>query len=185
MAMAMAMAITVKTAAIASPAPAGEVAGETKVTIMDQGLWQTMYEHVVRQGYLLDAMASEFINSSPTPMHGVAAWLQCEAEERWEIAEKIKKKMVKYGAAPISPAIPAISPQKPEGAMQVIMAGEAACLTAAHDLLASGCKHIQHIYYMCIGKQHDETKEYFAMFPAGNAAGQAEFDRKMWRKYVD
>lgn len=178
------MAITVKTAP-SSPAPVGEVAGETKVTIMDQGLWQALYEHVVRQGYLLDALASEFINSSPAPMHGVAAWLQCEAEERWEIAEKIKKKMVKYGAAPISPAIPAIAPQKPEGAMQVIMAGEAACLAAAHALLASGCKHIQHIYYEGIGKQHDETKEYFAMFPAGNPAGQAEFDRKMWHKYAD
>ena len=179
------MAITVKAAAISSPAPAGEGAGETKVTKMDQGLWQAVYEAVVRQGYLLDAIASEFANSTPTPMLGVAAWLQCEAEERWEIAEKIKKKMVKYGAAPISHAIPAISPQKPEGAMQVIMAGEAACLAAAHALLSSGCKHIQHIYYEGIGKQHDETKEYFAMFPAKDAAAQSEFDRKMWHKYAD
>lgn len=69
--------------------------------------------------------------------------------------------------------------------MQVIIAGEAACLAAAYALLSSGCKHIQHIYYDGIGKQHDETKEYFAMFPAGNAAGQAEFDRKMWCKYAD
>lgn len=154
---------------------------------MDQGLWQALYDAVVRQGYLLDALASDFSNSSPMPMpmHGVARWLQCEAAERLEIAGKIKKKMVKYGAAPISPAIPAIAPQKPEGAMQVIMAGDAACLAAAHALLAAGCKHIQHIYYDGIGKQHDETREYFALFPAGNAAGQAEFDRKMWRKYAD
>lgn len=180
----MAMAITVR-AATSSPAQAGEVAGETKVTIMDQGLWQALYEAVFRQGYLLDAIASEFINSTPTPMHGVARWLQCEAEERWKIAKKIKKKMVKYGAAPISPAIPSISQQKPEGAMQIIMTGETACLDAAHCLLASGCKHIQHIYYEDIGKQHDETKGYFTMFPAKDHVAQSEFDRKMWHKYAD
>lgn len=179
-----AMAITVKTAS-SSPAPAGEVAGETKVTMMDQSMWQALYDAVVRQSYLLDALASEFVNSSPTPMRGVARWLQCEAEERWEIAGKIKKKMVKYGAAPASPAIPAISPAKPEGAMQVIIAGEAACLAAAHALLSSGCKHIQHIYYEGIGKQHDETKEYFALFPAKDTVAQSEFDRKMWHKYAD
>jgi hypothetical protein len=177
-----AMAITVKTAP-SSPAPVGEVAGETKVTIMDQGMWQALYDTVFRQGYLFDALAADFITPPAAPMHGVSAWLQREAEERWEICKEIKKKMVKYGAAPISPAIPAISPGKPEGAMQVIMAGEAACLAAAHTLLASGCKHIQHIYYEGIGYQHDETKKYFQMFPAKDPVAQAEFDRKMRCEY--
>ena len=178
------MAITVKTAAIPSPAPAGEVAGKTKVTIMDQGLWQAMYEAAVRQGYLLDALASEFVNSTPAPMHGVAAWLRHEAEQRWKICKKIRKKMIKYGAAPVSPAIPAISPAKPQGAMQQIMAGETASLAAASALLSSGCKHIAHIYYD-VGKEHDETQEYFGMFPAQAGDALAKFDRQMWCKYAD
>jgi hypothetical protein len=178
------MAITVKTAP-SSPAPAGEVAGETKVTIMDQGLWQALYDTVFRQGYLFDALAADFITPRAAPMHGVSAWLQREAEERWEIAEKIKKKMVKYGAAPISPAIPAISPQKKEGAMQVIMAGDKACLDAAMALVSSGCKNIQHIYYEGIGKQYDETQKYFALFPAKDPVAQSAFDREMWHNYSD
>lgn len=153
---------------------------------IDGKMYQSLYDALTRQGYLLEGLRMEFIRPSsvPFPLQGLSIYARVEAGERWELREMVEKIMLDNGIIPSLPALPAMTKLPPlKAAVDLIPAGDKACLDIVTKIRVSDPYLIDEVYNT-ISMEHSQTSRYSEEMPAETGEPLAVFDLKMASRYL-